>query len=73
MSMLFDFVHVFPGVGLGKRCAHALFAWLWSFDISSRLLATIFYGASDAQATPKELSMLLQDEHGKEFLAPSHT
>ena len=70
--MLLDFVHVFPGVGSGKRCAHALFARLRSFDISSRLLATIFDGASDAQVAAKELSMLLQDEHGKEILAPSH-
>ena len=27
---------------------------------------------SDAQAVVKELSMLLQDEHGKEIFAPSH-
>ena len=71
-SMLLDFVHVFPGVGSGKRCAHALFRRLRSFNISSRLLATIFDGASDAQAAAKELSMLLQNEHGKEILAPSH-
>ncbi len=71
-SMLLDFVHVFPGVGSGKRCAHALFSRLRSFVISSRLLATIFDGASDAQVAAKELSMLLQDEHGKEILAPSH-
>ena len=71
-SMLLDFVHVFPGVGSGKRCAHALFCRLGSFNISSRLLATIFDGASDAQMAAKELSMLLQNEHGKEILAPSH-
>ena len=71
-SMLLDFVHVFPGVGSGKRCAHALFRRLRSFNISSRLLATIFDGASDAQAAAKELSMLLQNERGKEILAPSH-
>ena len=71
-SMLLDFVHVFPGAGSVKRCAHALFCRLGSFNISSRLLATIFDGDSDAQMAAKEFSMLLQNEHGKEILAPSH-
>ena len=34
--------------------------------------STNFNGANDAQAVAKELSMLLQNEHGKEILAPSH-
>ena len=71
-SMLLYFVHVFPCVRSGKCCAHALFCWLRSFDISSRLLATIFYGASDVQEDVKELSRTLQNEQGKDIFAPSH-
>ena len=71
-SMLLDFINVFPSSSAGKRCAHALFRPLRSFGISNRLLATISDGASDAQAASKELSRLLQNEHSKEILAPSH-
>jgi hypothetical protein len=72
MFMLLDFLYIFLGSGVGKRCGEALFTRLKSFGISSRLLPTTNDGASDANVVARELSRLLREFHGIDILHSSH-
>ena len=67
ISIVLDFLNVFPGEGVGKLCDKALFSCLKSFKISSRLISTKIDGAIDAEAASKELARLLYNHHGIEI------
>ena len=72
MSMLINFMHVFPGDGVGKRCGEAIFKHLKAFDIGTRLLYTTSDGASDAILASNELGRLLHDAFTVNILPSSH-
>ena len=72
MSMLLDFLHVFPGEGVGKHCGLALFRRLKSFGLGSRLLCTISDNGSDTIVASKELGKLLYETYSHDILPSSH-
>ena len=59
ISLLLDFLDVFPGDGVGKRVGQVLFMRLKSFGISSHLISTTSDGASDALVANKRISQVV--------------
>ena len=72
ISIVLDFLNVFPGEGVGKLCDKALFSCLKSFKISSRLIYTRADGAANSQAASKELARFLYNHHGIGILPSRH-